>query len=114
METISVKAAKTRFTELISRAATGERIIIQRDDRPVAAIISATELGRLEHLSQTAHRLALTLGQNAELLKQIETGKTHPAMTAFGLWRDEHEFDDLTDRVYANRRHQSVRAGVDW
>ncbi len=104
METINVTAAKTRFAELISRAATGERFIIRRRDRPVAAIISATELDRLEHLSQAAHRLALNLGQDARLLKKIEIGKLHPAMAAFGLWRDEHAFDQLVDRIYANRR----------
>ena len=60
METINVAEAKSRFSELISRAATGERFIIQRRERPVAALIGAAELERLE---RAARRLALVLGQ---------------------------------------------------
>ena len=36
METINVADAKSRFSELISRATSGERFIIQRRERPVA------------------------------------------------------------------------------
>lgn len=114
MEIISVTEAKSRFSELISRAASGERIIIQRREQPVAVLISATELNRLERLSRTARELALALGQNAELLEQIELGKVHPAMVAFGLWRDEPGFATLVDEVYANRRRQVARLEVTW
>ncbi len=54
METINVADAKSRFSELISRAASGERFIIQRRERPVAALIGAAELERLERTSHAA------------------------------------------------------------
>lgn len=36
----------------------------------------------------------------------------HPAMAAFGLWKDESDLDDLVERVYANRLAQSSRPKV--
>jgi hypothetical protein len=37
---------------------------------------------------------------------------SHPAMVAFGLWKDEPDLVDLTDRIYANRLTQSSRPKV--
>ncbi len=85
METFNVAEAKSRFSELINRAATGESFIIQRRERPVAALIGATELERLERASRAAHRLALALGQSEAILEKVERLELHPAMAAFGL-----------------------------
>lgn len=112
MNTINVGEAKSRFSELISRAAAGERFLIRRRERPVAALIGATELERLERRSKAATRLALSLGQSAEILKEIEDEKIHPAMAAFGLWRDEAELAGMEDEIYENRRRQASRAEV--
>jgi antitoxin (DNA-binding transcriptional repressor) of toxin-antitoxin stability system len=79
VEGISVGETKRRFSELISRATAGERFLIRRRDRSVAILIGSTELERM------ARRLALVLGQDAALLEQIEAGKAHPAMAAYGL-----------------------------
>lgn len=87
MEWINVAEAKSRFSELISRAAAGERFIIQRRERPVAALIGAAELERLERSSNSARRLALALGQEAAILNKVEQRELHPAMAAYGLWR---------------------------
>jgi prevent-host-death family protein len=113
MNTINVGDAKSRFSELISRAAAGERFLIRRRERPVAVLISATELERLERRSQAANQLALSLGQSAELMKQIDEEKIHPAMAAFGLWRDETELTTLGDDIYSNRQRQAGRAEVE-
>jgi prevent-host-death family protein len=110
METINVGEAKSRFSELISRTVAGERFLIQRRERPVAVLISATELEQLERTSQVARRLALALGQDAELLEQIEAEEAHPAMAAFGLWRDEPDLANLADEIYENRQGQTRRA----
>jgi antitoxin (DNA-binding transcriptional repressor) of toxin-antitoxin stability system len=83
-ESINVAEAKSRFSELISRTAVGERFIIQRRERPGAA-----ELAHLERTSRTARRLALALGQKKAILEKVEQHELHPAMAAFGLWRDE-------------------------
>ena len=112
MEGINIAEAKGRFSELVSRAASGERFLIRRRERPLAVLIGAAELEKLERGSQAAHRLALAFGQSAELMGQIEAGEVHPAMAAFGLWRDEADLEALTDEVYDNRRRQASRPGI--
>jgi prevent-host-death family protein len=109
MKTISVSEVKSHLSEYLSRAAAGERFVVLRRDRPVAALISVTELERLERSSQTANRLALALGQQADLLKQIEAGELHPIMAAFGLWREEEGLADLSARIIQERHKQPGR-----
>jgi hypothetical protein len=41
-----------------------------------------------------------------------EMSVAHPAMSAFGLWRDSSELDDLIERIYENRQTQSSRPKV--
>jgi hypothetical protein len=72
-----------------------------------------SSLERLEQTSRAAQRLALALGQDAELLRQIEAGEIHPAMAAFGLWRDREDVENLTDEIYASRQHQVPRRQID-
>jgi len=60
---------------------------------------------------QTACRLALALGQDADLLEQIERGEVHPAMAAFGLWRDDPSLENITEEIYRARQAVSDRPG---
>ena len=113
METINVAEAKSRFSELISRAASGERFIIQRRERPVAALIGTTELERLERTSRAARRLALALGQGQVILDKIERRELHPAMSAYGLWRDEADLADLAEEIAAERLMPNTRPDLD-
>jgi prevent-host-death family protein len=113
METVNVAEAKSRFSELISRASTGERFIIQRRERPVAALIGTTELERLERTSRAARRLALALGQAEAILDKIERRELHPAMAAYGLWRDESDLADLADEIAAERLKPPTRPNID-
>jgi prevent-host-death family protein len=113
MQTISVGEAKSRFSELISRTAAGERFLIERRERPVAVLISAAELERLERASRAARRLALALGQDSELIRRVDAQEIHPAMAAFGLWRDEEDLAALTEETLANREAQGIRPSVD-
>ena len=113
METINVAEAKSRFSELISRAATGERFIIQRRERPVAALIGTTDLERLDRTSHAARRLALALGQGEAILDKIERRELHPAMAAYGLWRDETDLAELTDEIAAERLKPTTRPNLD-
>ena len=48
MISLSVAEARSRFSELISRAASGERFVIERRLRPVAVVLGAAELAQLE------------------------------------------------------------------
>ncbi len=57
----------------------------------------------------TVLKMALALGQNAELLRQIEAEETHPAMAAFGLWRDAEDLAGLADEIRAARDAQTSR-----
>src|SRR3989337_719589 len=110
METINVAEAKSRFSELITRAASGERFLIQRRERPVAALIGAAELERLERTSQAARRLSLALGQEQAILGKGEPRELHPAMAAYGLWRGESDLDDLAEEILVERLTASTRA----
>ena len=113
METINISEAKSRFSEYLSRAAGGEKFVIVRRARPLAALISAGELERLERSAEMARRLAHSLGQSPKRLKEIESGKVHPAMAAFGLWKDEEDLDDLDAQIMKNRRRSSSRPRAD-
>ena len=112
METINVAEAKSRFSELISRAATGERFIIHRRERPVAALIGSAELERLERMSNAARRLAVLLGQDQAILERIEKGELHPAMAAFGLWEDQPELSTLEEEISHQRQQTPPRPGA--
>jgi prevent-host-death family protein len=103
MESINVAEAKSRFSELISRASGGERFVIRRRERPVAVLINPQELERLERASSASRRLALALGQDKELLARIERREIHPIMAAFGLWSDEDDLAQLVDEIDADR-----------
>lgn len=113
MENISMSEAKSRFSECISRAASGERFVILRRQRPLAAIIGAGELARLERSAEITRRLAHSLGQSRKILDSIEAGKTHPAMAAFGLWKDEADLADLEKEVKKERQIPASRPEVD-
>lgn len=109
VETINVADAEGRLSELLSRVTAGERFLIQRRERPVAVLIAADELERLERNARVARRLAAALGQDEQLLEAIEQGAVHPAMAAFGLWHDDSDTADLAERLAANRASQPTR-----
>ena len=113
MEKISISEAKSRFSEYLSRAASGERFVILRRQRPLAAIIGAGELARLERSAEITRRLAHSLGQSKKILDNIEEGKTHPAMAAFGLWKEEADLTGLEEVIKKNRQRPPSRPEVD-
>jgi prevent-host-death family protein len=112
METVNMSEAKSRFSELVSRAMAGEQFLIRRRNRPAAVLIGSAELERLQRLSETTRRLAMALGQDADLLAQVEAERIHPAMAAYGLWRDVEDLAGLADEIAANRKRRSSRSEV--
>jgi prevent-host-death family protein len=112
METINVAEAKSRFSELISRASAGERFVIRRRERTVAVLVSPGEYERLERAAQAAYQLALALGQDEAVLGRVERGETHPAMAAFGLWRAEDDLENLAEQILAERKTTATRPGI--
>ena len=109
METIRITDAKGRLSELLARVVAGERFLIRRRERPVAMLIGADELDRLERNARLAQRLAAALGPDAQLLAAIGQGTVHPAMAAFGLWRDDPATIDLVGHLAAERASQPAR-----
>jgi prevent-host-death family protein len=112
LESLSIAEAKSRFSEVVSRAVGGERFLIERRHRPVAVVLGPEEYERLERSAASARRLAATLGQSDELLLEIEAGEVHPAMAAFGLWREEEDLEDLPAEIRRTRRRRSRRPPV--
>jgi prevent-host-death family protein len=113
MENINMSEAKSHFSELLSRAASGERFVILRRERPLAAIIGVGELVRLERAAEMARRLAQTLGQSKQLLESIEAGQVHPAMAVYGLWEEDSDLAEMEEAVKKNRQRPSSRPRVD-
>ena len=113
MKTLNVVETKSKFSDYLSRAASGERFIIQRRGRKLAALIGVEDLAQLERSRAMMRRLALSLGQTPELLDRIERGEAHPAMAAFGLWADEEDLDGLDKRIRANRDRQPSRPAIE-
>ncbi len=112
MENINIADAKSRFSELVSRAAAGERFVIRRRERTVAVLVSPGEYERLEHAAQAAYQLARALGQDEALLGRVERGEIHPAMAAFGLWRDEDDLEDLAEQIRLERDKSAGRPEI--
>lgn len=109
MDTLTIGEAKSRLSELVSRASSGERFLIRRRSRPVAVVLSPQDLERLERSASAIRRLAEALGQDPELLDRIDESKVHPAMAAFGLWRDE-DAAALEEEIPTARRRRSRRS----
>ena len=112
VDSFSIAEVKRRFSELVSRTAGGERFLIRRRENPLAVLISAADLERLERAAQMGRHLALALGQDPERLAQIERGELHPAMAAFGLWQDEPDLAGLSDEIANNRQDQPERTDL--
>lgn len=113
MQSIRIAEAKARFSDLVSRVAAGERFMIRRRERDVAVLLSPADLERLERTAHMAQRLALALGQDRALLEKIERREVHPAMAAFGLWRDEPDLAELDQEIRAERDQSLRRLGID-
>lgn len=109
---VSVADAKRRLSELISRASAGERFVIRRRDKPVAALVGTDDLARLEGRRQAAIRLGRAFGQREAILRKIAAGEMHPSMAAHGLWADQPEWDDVVKDIYKNRRRKRKRPAV--
>ncbi len=72
--TVSVAEAKARFSDLMARAVhRGERFLIARRGRPMAALISVADLERLEQTERAqGPGLAAALGALADFPEYIE------------------------------------------
>jgi prevent-host-death family protein len=82
---VSVAEAKSRFSELVNRAAYGkERFLIERRGKPVGAIVSAEDLARLEAGGTTR--------------------KPEGLLAAAGALADVEDFEEIMEEVIRQRR----------
>ncbi|MFQ5614408.1 MAG: type II toxin-antitoxin system Phd/YefM family antitoxin [Anaerolineae bacterium] len=90
MDPLNTAEVKARLSELINRVAfRGERLIVLRRGKAVAALIGIEDLRRLEKLdADETHN---------------EGGNAHPIMRAFGGWAGRTDIDELLAEIYADR-----------
>ena len=87
-ETYDVADAKSRFSELLNRAAYGrERFLIRKRGKPVAAIVSAEDLARIES-------------------EPVPRG----VLDTIGLMSDVPEWEGLMEEVVASRQSRPDRS----
>ena len=86
---LGVGDAKRRFSEIMSRVAyKKERFLVQRRGRPMAALVSAEDLDRLEH----------------------EPVAPRGLLAAVGAWAEFEGLDHLVDEIYRQRERAQDRA----
>lgn len=90
---VSTAAAKARLSALITKAANGQRVVIERRGKPLAALVGMADL---------------------EIVKREAPASPHPqgALVLVGAWGDvaSDEVDSLIDEIYAQRRRDIGRS----
>ncbi len=88
-QNVSVTDAKKRLSELMSRVAyNNERFLIERRGKPMAALVSAEDLTRLEQEPKTGQGL----------------------LAAVGACADFEEWDQMIEEIYRQREQAQDRA----
>jgi len=88
---VSVAMAKKKFSELLARAAYGgERFIIERRGRPMAALVGLEDLGSLEDRS-------------------VRNSEPQGLSAAAGALADYEDFEKVMAKVYQSRRRSKSR-----
>ncbi len=81
---------KARLSEFVSRILVrGDRVIVARRGRPVAALVGLDDLRRLEAMDAQQATSA--------------SPEHHPIMAAFGAWSGTDDWDQLITDIYAER-----------
>ena len=89
-QSIGVAEAKRRFSELMSKTLyKGERFIIERQGKPVAAMVSVDDLKKLETEAPATEKRGL--------------------LAAVGAWADYRKLDEFVADIYDTRRRASDR-----
>ena len=90
---VSASKAKVQFSTLVAEVAYGgERVIIEKRGRPLAALVSLSELELLE-------------------LGQTMSPRPRGALALLGAWKDvgDSEIDALVSHIYAQRGKEKGR-----
>ena len=108
---VGVHEAKTRLSEYLNRAAyRGERILVERHGKPVAALVSVEDLRRLEEPQGTAVREADEGARQAAFRRAMEdAGAILEWPSGDPVPRDEYapiavEGRPLSEQIITDRR----------
>jgi prevent-host-death family protein len=106
---VTAGALRARLGEILDRASAGERIVVERDHKPIAVLVSPEDAGRLE--PNEDERLARNLAALDRLAAFRERmAQEHPwpddAPDAVTAVRDERARDD---RARADRPRDDPR-----
>lgn len=95
-ESVGVAEAKSRISELVARAGySGERFLIERRGKPVAAIVSAEDLTALEAREPVARRRGI--------------------LAAVGALADFEEWEGIIEDVVRQRQEAREReVSLEW
>lgn len=106
MATMSVAEAKNRFSDVLRRAEYGgERVIVQRHGKPVAAIVSTEDLRRLEAAEEAAD-----LRDAEAALREAAREGTLPLETVLRKYDLDHLLAGPAPRASRQRRAGQARA----
>lgn len=101
MRSITASQLRARLGEALDRASAGERIIIERDHQPIAAIVPIEDAQQLDGQSAEAIRRRLAamerIRERAERLRRPESEAPDDATDAAVLvrWDRDHGHDDV-------------------
>jgi len=89
-KSISVAETKRRFSELMGRVVfSGERFVIERSGKPMAALVSIEDLKALS--------------------KDSPGGKRRGLLAAVGAWEDFEYLDVVIEEIYRSRKKAKDR-----
>jgi prevent-host-death family protein len=108
MATMTVAEAKNRFSDVLRRAEYGgERVIVERHGKPVAAIVSTDDLRRLEATDD-----AVDLEDARAALAEAKRAGTVPLETVLQKYGLDHLLAEPAPRASAPRRTGRNRVSV--
>jgi prevent-host-death family protein len=108
MATMTVAEAKNRFSDVLRRAEYGgERVIVERHGKPVAAIVSTDDLRRLEATDD-----AVDLEDARAALAEAKNTGTIPLETVLQKYGLDHLLAGPPPRASRPRRTDRTRVSV--
>ena len=105
MANMTVAEAKNRFSDVLRRAEYGgERVIVERHGKPVAAIVSTDDLRRLEASDEAAD-----LGDTEAALAEAQKAGTVPLAVVLQKYGLDHLLAEPSPRAVRPRRTGRTR-----
>ena len=97
-QTVTAGALRARLGEILDRASAGERILIERDHRPIAVLVSPEDAARLEPDEQERIARSLAALDRLDALRE-RLKRDHPwpadAPDAVTAIREDRARDDV-------------------